>query len=127
MNSTEYILSISHVRSAHEHNRKSLYPIIEAQTGIEQQRRELATVQKFRAEFERLQLIQMHMDAKNWSHIVNEFKVQKRKGFQAKGYGKMAQLTTRINDLLAKAKDALVHDFKTKFDVDATSVERSDT
>lgn len=111
-------------RLAHEQNRKSLHPIIEAQGGIEQQRRELATVQKFRTEFERLQLIKVHMETKSWSHIVNEYKVQKRKGKAASKYGKMQEVSSKIDQLLTEARNALEHDFKEQFNVDATSIER---
>eukprot|EP00656_Telonema_subtile_P029005 TRINITY_DN3183_c0_g1_i2.p1 TRINITY_DN3183_c0_g1~~TRINITY_DN3183_c0_g1_i2.p1 ORF type:complete len:1079 (+),score=378.27 TRINITY_DN3183_c0_g1_i2:103-3339(+) len=111
-------------RLAHEQNRKSLHPIIEAQAGIEQQRRELSTVQKFRTEFERLQSIKLHMEGKSWSHVVNEYKVQKRKGNTGSKYGKMQEVSNKIDRLLDEARNALEHDFKTQFNVDATSIER---
>jgi len=114
----------SEFRVAHEENRKSLQPIIEAQDNIEAQRKNLTTVRKFMGEFERLENIRNYITTKSWSHVVNEYKVQKRKGSTGKKFGKIAEVNSLIDSLLVEARDALLKDVLENYKIDATSVER---
>ena len=43
-------------------------------------------------------------------HLVNEYKLQKRKGNSGKKFGKIAEVNTLIDNLLIEAREALLRD-----------------